>query len=207
MCEAKLYEAIFFDFDGVLADSEPVHFESWREALQPVGIQLDWTTFAKYCIGVPDRDAVELLCRLNPKPIDVEVAWAQRDRKADLFAAHMLRFPPFSDEVIELVKSLSAYKLAVVTASSRQDIEPLLERAGIRSCFAALVCRDDVTRNKPAPDPYLLAARLVAVSHALVVEDSEPGAASGAAAGFDVLRVPSPAAMPRMVRERLDSFR
>ena len=50
----------------------------------------------------------------------------------------------------------------------------MLERAGIRACFAALVCAEDVQRTKPAPDPYLLAVRLLGVTRALAVEDSPP---------------------------------
>lgn len=197
------FEAILFDFDGVLLDSEPVHFECWIEALKPLGVVSDWTTYSKHCVGIPDRDAVDYLCRANATPVDPEAAWAQYGRKQELFRARMLAAPPFSKEIIDFLKSLTGYKMAVVTASARCEIEPLLERGGIRQCFDALVCREDVTRNKPAPDAYLLAARLLGVTSALVVEDSDAGAASGRAAGFEVLRVPGPEAVPRLVMERL----
>lgn len=197
------FEAVLFDFDGVLLDSEPVHYECWLEALKPLGIQSDWSTYSKYCIGIPDREAVEYLCRVNVPPADPGAAWEQYGRKTELFRARMLASPPFSQATIELIKSLNGYRLAVVTASARREIEPLLERAGIRRYFAAVVCREDVARHKPAPDAYLLAARLLGVASALVVEDSEAGAASGRAAGFEVLRVPSSDSVPTLVRERL----
>jgi len=196
------FQAVFFDFDGVLADSEPIHFECWIEALKPLGIQSDWETYSKYCIGIPDRDAVEYLCRVNPTPVDPGDAWARYSHKRELFAARMLEAPPFSEELVAFLKSLDDYRLAVVTASARSEIEPLLERGGIRPLFDAVVCRDDVERYKP--DAYLLASRLLGTKAALVVEDSDAGVASGLAAGLEVLRVPGPEAVPRMVRERLE---
>ena len=199
-------QAILFDFDGVLLDSEPIHFECWMEALNPLGIHADWSTYSKYCIGIPDRDAVEYLCRTNATPVNPDAAWQRYGRKTELFRARMLAAPPFSEATIDFIKSLVAYKLAIVTASARCEIEPLLERGGIRECFGAVVCREDVARNKPAPDAYLLAAQLLGVTSALVVEDSDAGVASGRAAGFDVLRVPNPAAVPRLVLNRLRNF-
>ena len=57
----RRYEAILFDFDGVLLDSEPLHFACWRQVLLPLGIELDWETYRDHCIGVADRDMVEFL--------------------------------------------------------------------------------------------------------------------------------------------------
>jgi len=199
----RSYPAVLFDFDGVLLDSEPVHFECWMEALKPLGIQSDWEVYQKYCIGVPDRAAVEFLCRNSAPAIDPEAAWAYYERKKELFRARMLVGPPFSEDLTVFLKSLDGYRFAVVTASARSEIEPLLARGGIRSCFQALVCREDVALPKPAPDPYLLAAKLLGVTRALVVEDSDAGVASGKAAGFEVLRVASPSEVPRRVQELL----
>jgi beta-phosphoglucomutase len=206
---ARQVDAILFDFDGVLADTEPIHFQCWAEVLRPLGIQLDWPTFARYCVGIPDPQVVEFLCRRNSPPVDVAVAWAQAGRKRELFRARMLEAPPLTPAVISLVRSLAGagYRLAVVTASARGEIEPVLERAGIRPCFGAVVCREDVEREKPAPDPYLKAAALLGASRPLVVEDSDAGAASGQAAGFEVLRVASPGAMPSLLLALLSNFR
>ena len=54
--KANKYQAILFDFDGVLADSEPLHYECWREVLKPYGIDLLWSVYSDKCIGVSDRD-------------------------------------------------------------------------------------------------------------------------------------------------------
>jgi HAD superfamily hydrolase (TIGR01509 family) len=115
--------------------------------------------------------------------------------------------PPISEAVMDVLKSLSDYRLALVSASSRSELEPLLERAGMRAYFDALVCAEDVERTKPAPDPYLLAVRLLGVTKALAVEDSASGIESARAAGLDVLEVAGPAEMPNLLRARLGDFR
>jgi HAD superfamily hydrolase (TIGR01509 family) len=73
----------------------------------------------------------------------------------------------------------------------------------VRSHFETVVCGNHVTRLKPAPDPYLLAASRLGVERALVIEDSEAGATSGREAGFEVLRVPSQDRMVSLLRQRL----
>jgi HAD superfamily hydrolase (TIGR01509 family) len=65
----------------------------------------------------------------------------------------------------------------------------MLDRLDLRACFGAVVCGGDVSRHKPEPDPYLLAAKLLVAKTPLVIEDSDAGVASARAAGFDVIRV------------------
>jgi beta-phosphoglucomutase len=184
------YEAILFDFDGVLADSEPVHFECWREVLKPYGIDLEWSVYAGLCIGASDRDMIGGLCHGQSREIDFDEVWKAYPGKQALFQKRMATADVFVPETLDLVHSLSGYKLAVVSSSNRQEIEPPLVRAGIRHRFDALVCgSEEVERLKPAPDPYILAARKLDVERALVVEDSDAGERSGRAAGCDVVRV------------------
>jgi HAD superfamily hydrolase (TIGR01509 family) len=184
------YQAILFDFDGVLADSEPLHYECWREVLKPYGIDLLWSVYSDKCIGVSDREMIEGFCHGQPVPIDLEAVWKEYPRKQALFRERIANADVFVPETIELVHSLAAYKMAVVSSSNRHEIEPPLIQAGIRHRFEALVCgSEEVERLKPAPDPYILAARKLQVENALVVEDSDAGERSGRAAGFDVVRV------------------
>ena len=197
------YDAILFDFDGVLADSEPLHFACWREVLAPFGIVLDWDTYAANCIGVADRLMVRQFARNLRPPLPFETLWREYPRKKEMFreraeCAEMLRA-----DTIELIRSLGAYKLAVVSSSGRSEVEPALIRAGVRECFHSTVCGSDVPNLKPAPDPYQRAAELLDAKNPLVVEDSEAGEQSGRAAGFTVLRVASVSEVPPRVREAL----
>ena len=198
------YDAILFDFDGVLADTEPLHFACWSEILAPFGIELEWSMYQKQCVGISDRTMVERLAAEQCPDIPMERIWPEYDRKKSMFRDRLEAEPPFLVETIEMVKNLSTfYKLAVVSSSGRSEVEPPVERAGFRSCFQAFICGYDVPNLKPAPDPYLHAAKLLGATRPLVIEDSDAGVASGQAAGFEVLRVSSAANVAAEVRARL----
>jgi HAD superfamily hydrolase (TIGR01509 family) len=197
------YEAILFDFDGVLVDSEPVHFECWQEILRTFGVHLDWKTYSEHGIGVSDRDLMALLCQRADRPLEVERLLAEYPRKKELFRTRMLERQPFSDDVLELLPLLHAYQLAVVTSSGQSEVEPILRDAGVHRFFRAAVYGGDVEKLKPAPDPYLLAVKKLGVRTALAVEDSSAGEASARAAGLDVLRVHTPSEMPASLRRVL----
>ncbi len=199
------FEAILFDFDGVLADTEPVHHLCWAQALAPHGIDLDWETYRDHCVGRPDRELVALVAARAGFEDRIDRLWAEYPRKQELFRQRMLAGPPISAEVIELLNSLGAYRLAIVSSTSRAELEAALIRAGIRDRFAALVSAEDVERHKPAPDPYALAAERLNVRCALVVEDSQAGLASGRAAGFEVLLIPEARRLPELLRARLET--
>ena len=197
------YEAILFDFDGVLVDSEPVHFFCWQEILLPFGLTLDWTTYSEQGIGVSDRAMLAVLCKQSDPPLDIELLAAEYPRKKEMFREKMLASPAISQTVIDLVTGLNSYKLAVVTSSGRTEVEPILEAAGIRHRFDTAVFGGDVKSLKPAPDPYRLAVERLGVTRALVVEDSDAGVASGLAAGLEVLRVSAQVEMPTLLRAHL----
>ncbi len=198
----KPYDSILFDFDGVLADTEPVHFDCWREVLAPFGIDLAWPVYVEQCIGVADQEMLNFLRTLTTPVVELEVLWGEYPKKKDLFQRRVADRSPIPGATVALVKSLAGYKLAVVSSSGRAEIEPILYRAGIAECFGTFVFGDDVTNFKPHPEPYLKAAASLGAIRPLVVEDSEAGAASGRAAGFDVLQLDHPANLS----DRLKSF-
>jgi beta-phosphoglucomutase len=200
------FDAILFDFDGVLADTEPLHWACWAEVLRPLGAILTWEYYCDRCIGIDDRDMVKMMAACSDPPRSWEELWAQYPRKKELFRARTLAAPPFDTGMDGLLGQLHAgYKLAVVSSSSRTEIEPLLLAGGLRAHFDALVCAEDLPREKlkPAPDPYLLAAERTGARNPLVVEDSAAGIASGRAAGFEVLAIPRAADLPRLMEQRL----
>ena len=199
------YDAILFDFDGVLVDSEPLHCECWSEVLAPFGIRLDWPTYRAEFIGETDRMLVDVLCSRHTPPLDPDAVWLQYPRKKVLFAERMSLQPPFAHGIISLLRALSAeYKLAVVTSSGRSEVEPVLVRAGIRELFDAAVFGSDVPRLKPAPDPYLKAVAALGARRPLAVEDSRAGVASARAAGCDVVEVDRPARVVELVMRKLE---
>jgi beta-phosphoglucomutase len=191
-------EAIFFDFDGVLIDSEPVHFACWREVLLPLGVVLDWEFYRDKCIGIDDRDMLKMMAGDR----DWRDLWAEYPRKKEFFRARMIAAPPLPETLPAMLEALKkSYRMAVVSSSSREEIEPLMDRAGILHYFDTVVGGGDVQKHKPHPEPYLLAASRIGVSRAVVLEDSDAGIASGRAAGFEVLRVAHPNEVPRVLRD------
>jgi len=197
------FEAILFDFDGVLLDSEPVHWACWAELLASVGLTLTWEYYRDYCIGIDDRDMLRAMAQAARPPRDWNSLWALYPAKKKLFQERMAQ-PPFEPALDELLGQLHGqYKLAVVSSSACVEIEPLLAAGGLRHHFETIVGGEDVVNHKPAPDPYLLAARRIETRTALVVEDSPAGIASGRAAGFEVLPVKHPTEVPELLRRRL----
>jgi HAD superfamily hydrolase (TIGR01509 family) len=198
------FDSILFDFDGVLADTEPVHCACWAEVLAPHGIALDWPVYRERYKGIDDRVMLRMLAdEASPQPA-LEDLWSLYPSKKDLFRSRMIAAPPFDAALRDFLHDLDGrYTLAVVSSSSCSEIEPMLEAGGLRQYFQTVVGGENVKRHKPAPDPYLLAAERLKLRAPLVVEDSDAGLASGRAAGFEVLAVAHPSDVPRLVRERL----
>ena len=200
------FEAILFDFDGVLLDSEPVHCACWAEVLAPFGVTVEWEYYRQHGVGVDDREMLRTVAARFDPPRNWEELWAVYPAKKKLFQTRMAQLPPFDPSLDAFLNRLhGAYKLAVVTSSATTEIAPILAAGRIRRHFDTLVGGADVKRHKPAPDPYLLAAQRLGVRTALVVEDSEPGMASGRAAGFEVLLVKGPADLQERVLGRLST--
>lgn len=197
------FEAILFDFDGVLVDSEPIHFECWNEVLAKYGIRLDWDEYREHFIGISDRAMLQTIVDRASRPVTVEQLVEEYPLKKRLFRDRAIQKPPLVPGIADLLRSLEPYRLAVVTSSGRMEVEPILEVAGILPHFAVCVYAGDVARLKPAPDPYLRAAELLGTSSALVVEDSAAGIASARAAGFEFVQVPEPHRTAELVRSRL----
>jgi HAD superfamily hydrolase (TIGR01509 family) len=185
--------AVLFDMDGLLVDSEPL----WLEAETAVVVRLggtasDWTEADQRHLlgGSLDRTVRYLLTKAaEPVPPEVigdwllsEIAGRVRDHGV-----------PMRPGAIELLAAVAAAGLprALVTSSQRRFMETVLASTDMR--FDALVCADDVSATKPAPDPYLLAAKLLEVDPGCCValEDSPNGVASAQAAGCRVIAVPS----------------
>jgi HAD superfamily hydrolase (TIGR01509 family) len=202
----SVFDSILFDFDGVLADTEPVHCACWSEVLASQGITLEWEAYRKRFMGIDDREMLRILAAEAMPQLAWEGLWKLYPAKKDRFRARITTAPPFDPALREFLSDLEGlYAMAVVSSSSCLEIDPMLEAGGLRQFFRTVVGGENVKRHKPAPDPYLLAAERLGLRAPLVVEDSEAGLAAGRAAGFEVLAVKHPADVPVLVRRRLGS--
>lgn len=206
-----MISAIFFDFDGVLVDTEPLHYACWIEALAGQGIRITAEDYARRFTGVSDSAMIDELCREFGGPGDRSFFAACKKRKTALYRERAPAACHIREELrMFLTTRRQIYSIGVVSSSSRLDVEPHLVSQGVRDSLTALVCCEDVRRLKPAPDPYLRALEVIRASveglraeQCLVVEDSEPGAEAGRRAGMRVVRVPGPEAVVGMVTAAL----
>lgn len=197
------YEAVLFDFDGVIVDSEPVHYACWAEILQPFGIEMDWQCYSENCIGITDRAMLSFLCSLKIPPVDIELLMAEYPRKKEMFRERMSGIG-VPTEIRELLRELREnHKLAVVTSSNIREVGSILEGSGIMPLLDTVVHGGEVKRHKPAPDPYLLAIQRLEVQSAIAVEDSAAGVASARAAGLEVIVIPAATEVCSLVRASL----
>lgn len=184
-------DAVVFDLDGVLVDSEPV-WESVRRAFvaERRGRWLPDTQ--RRLMGMSTAEwsrylSAELGVGLPP----AEVAGAVIGRMVARYDERL----PLLPGAVEAVRRLAeGWPLGLASSSPRRLIDAVLERAGLAGCFAATVSTEEMARGKPAPDVYLAATERLTVAPArcAAVEDSSNGLRSAAAAGVRVIAVPRP---------------
>jgi beta-phosphoglucomutase len=187
----KKQPALVFDFDGVLADTEILHWKSWAALLLDYGMQLSWDEYCDLGRGVDDAQFCETI-KAKVSSVNVADLLSQNLARKRMVREWSLSESPISQETIKLLRTLGAYQIGLVTSSGREEVEPILRASAIHELFDAMVFGDDVTALKPAPDPYLLIARRLGVNTGIAFEDSQPGIESAQTAGFRVVRVDHP---------------
>jgi beta-phosphoglucomutase len=168
--------AVIFDMDGVLVDSYQAHFDSWRELAAEHGRTLSQGDFAR-TFGRTSRDIIASLW--GGAPVSAAAIERLDQRKEALFRQRIGRQFPAMDGAPELLHALDAagFRIAVGSSGPPENVELVLDRLEARDLFDAVVNGRDVTRGKPDPEVFLLAAsRLgIAPSRCVVVEDAPPG--------------------------------
>lgn len=191
--------AIIFDFDGVIADTEPLHFAALQRVLAGIDITLTEAEYYADYLGFDDRGCFLAALRTHRRETSPALLGELMDRKAQAYLAairdHLAIFPG----VRELVHDAAArVPLAIASGALRNEIELILEEAGLRKAFCHITSAEDVTRGKPAPDPFLHAMAglnrqpaqpTLTPQDCLVIEDSLPGIRAARAAGMKVLAV------------------
>lgn len=188
--------AVIFDFDGVLVDSEPLHFRAMRESLVPEGIVIDNTEYLRNYVAYDDRNAMRLALDQHGRGRDPARVEQLAQRKARVFE-QLRRDVPFFPGARELVRELQReVPLAIASGARCAEIVDILDEGGVRDAFAAIVGADDVARTKPHPEPFLEALRRLQplaegleAADCVVLEDTPPGIAAARAAGMTVVGV------------------
>jgi len=183
-------DAVIFDLDGVLVDTEHVWDDARKELARERGrpwpedasrammgmSSLEWSRYMHEVVGLPEP----------PEEISAEVV----RRLQDIYRREL----PLFDGAVSAVERLAKHwPLGLASSSNRELIDLVLELAGLAEYFRATVSSEEVPRGKPAPDVYLETARRLAADpkRCAAVEDSENGIRSAKAAGMRVLAIPN----------------
>jgi beta-phosphoglucomutase len=191
--------AIIFDFDGVIADTEPLHFAGFRHTLAEIGISLTESDYYANYLGYDDRACFTAALTAHNRPTDPGALAELMHRKAHAYLKlvkdHLVIFPGVREFVCE---ASAAYPLAIASGALRHEIEVILEEAGLQKYFLHITSAEDVTRGKPDPQPFLHAlnglnhqrrGQAITAGSCLVIEDSIPGIRGARTAGMKVLAV------------------
>ncbi|MDH5740559.1 MAG: HAD family phosphatase [Nitrospira sp.] len=192
-------QAVIFDFDGVIADTEPLHFEGLRRTLGEIQINLTEDDYYANYLGFDDRGCILEALRVNQIPASTSLLEGLMAKKATAYLAsikdHLVIFPG----VREFVEEAAAMcPVAIASGALRAEIELVLECIGLRKAFCHITSAEDVTHGKPNPEPFLHAlaglnrqhsAASLSPTSCLVIEDSRPGIRAAKSAGMKVLAV------------------
>lgn len=194
-----MLRAIILDFNGVILDDEPLHFRAMRDAVADFGILLTREVYWDKYLPMDDAQCLDTLC----SDYGIELSDAEREstlaRKVKLYYELLEdRVPLFPGAARFIKAAAEQYPLALASGARREEIEAILDSAGLRRYFAVIVAAEDFTLGKPHPESFLLALnRLnekisrvpIRPEECLVIEDSLGGVQGARAAGMVCMAV------------------
>jgi beta-phosphoglucomutase-like phosphatase (HAD superfamily) len=188
------FKAYLFDCDGTIADSMPLHYVAWKQALGEWGCEFPEDIFYAWG-GMPAAEIVATLARQQGLSMPAE----EVAHRKELLYYELLPQLQAVPEVLEQIernwgRGGSRIPMAVVSGSTRDSVTRSLEILGLMDRFDTLVCAGDYTRSKPDPEPFLIAAARLGVVPAdcLVFEDTEMGVQAATAAGMASVKILQP---------------
>jgi beta-phosphoglucomutase len=191
--------AIIFDFDGVIADSEPIHFAVFQRVLGEQGLVLSQAEYYADYLGYDDKGCFAAFFSAHGHPASPATIEELVARKAVAYFDYIKERPVIFPGVPEFIReSALGHRLAICSGALRHEIEFILEQSGIRKEFEHITSAEDVTHGKPNPEGFLHALAslngrgrggAITSQECLVIEDSLPGIRGAHAAGMKVLAV------------------
>ncbi|MBS0350196.1 MAG: HAD family phosphatase [Proteobacteria bacterium] len=189
-----MLQAIIFDFDGVIVDSEPLHFQATQNVLSSLGIHIDYPSYVQECAGQPDFNNFQRICvkhQLNPVELYTQKLL---DEKINQYRTLLKTAQPCVG-ALSLIKNAAAhYPLGICSGSFKNEINQLLsilDKEDLSRYFKHIVTIEDVPSGKPDPAGYRMIAQKLEVlpEYCLAIEDSPAGIIAAKTAGMSVLAV------------------
>ena len=186
-------EAVYFDLDGTLVDSEHLHAVSWNKVLQDYNVQYSEDEFCMAFAGKPTLEAANVI--VNTHKLKVSPSQLA-EQKHQVFAAvsqqALPRLLPGASEILEWCKQ-QGLKLALVTGSAKAEAHSILNGHQLYNFFDVIFTRDDVVAPKPHPEPYLSAISALNSNacEGVAIEDTVTGSTSAVEAGLSTIVVSS----------------
>jgi beta-phosphoglucomutase len=193
-----MLDAVVFDFDGIIVDTEPLHYKAFQEILVPLGLGYSWQEYQDDYMGYDDRDAFREAFRAGGREISDQDLKRVMAEKAQAFLDIVSTGVPAYPGVVELIRSISGtVPLALCSGALRSDIEPILKQLSLTGLFDTMVTADEVSASKPDPESYRLAVKRlqekfparIDPASSLAIEDTPAGIISATGAGLKVLAV------------------
>lgn len=192
MGSADRLEAIIFDFDGLLMDTESTSLASWRYEWSQWGLVLEESSFfVDHGGDITEQRYAELAAAVGPG-YDQRLSNTRRIAHRDRLHAELDLAAGLADWISD--GPSMGLRIAVASSSPRSWVTQHLQRAAVLDRFEVLACGDEVGAHKPAPDVYLLALRRLGLSgaQAVAVEDTPHGVSAARAAGLRCIAIPNP---------------
>jgi len=183
------FRAYLFDCDGTIADTMPIHYKAWCEALAPWNCEFPVDLFYDWA-GIPGEKITQMLGERSGITLpESEIV----HRKEEAYFQRLDEVRPVAAVLAQIEKQSGKIPLAVVSGSPRDSVLKTLGVLGLVDRFATIVGAEDYVKGKPAPDPFLLAASRLNIppQHCLVFEDADLGVQSAQAAGMAWVKVTS----------------
>ncbi len=190
---------VIFDFDGVLADSEPVHLHVFQTVLDSIGITLSPEDYYARYLGYSDRDAFIHVLRDHGRALPDSELDALLETKKALFPQAIGDHSLYPGAAECVARVAAQVPVAIASGALREEIELILDRSGLRSLLPIIVAAGETPRSKPAPDPYARAFELLVErgdlsggtqpAQVVAIEDSEWGLQSARGAGLRTMAV------------------
>ncbi len=199
-CPEEGLQAVIFDCDGVLVDTEPLHYAAFQKVLGPIGLGHDYARYLELFVGFDDRDAFVHAFKEAGRELTAGTLERLIEAKSAALAELTLQGTPTFPGVVSFVRELEtrAVPMAVASGAHSREVDAFVSSLGLRGAFRIIVGADDVKKSKPDPETYQLAIERLGPalgekpldpSSCIAIEDTPAGISSAKSAGLAVVAV------------------